>query len=454
MYPRPRSRALSRRTVLRYGLGATAVAALGGCGVSGGSSQGGTVDEDALDLWRAADVDWTRHDGATLVIQVQQHPWVDAIRPDLASFTELTGIEVNLLTAGESDLITKLPIQLKGGSPTPDVMLVPSYPQYVANDWLADLGPYVNDAELTDKAFYDVGDVFPVARSFVGWDRGGVYGVPITSEVETVFYRSDLVDGDLSTYEALYAAAKAANSGDRAGIALRGKAEATMAWTCQGFVFGNGGVILDPKGKPVLDSPESIEAVDYYARLLQDAGPTGSASWDWQQANQAFTTDQSAIIIESSVFAGEYYDPAKNANADKVAAAPFPTNGSTPLSPNFWHWVLGVNANSENAEAGWLFLQWATCPETSKRLARQAVAVPRQSVWASSEFRSAYGEQASKVVLDMYENAKSEPYTDLYTDPTWPKVGTAFAVAMSSVIAGESDAASALGQAQSKAMRV
>lgn len=454
MQPTTGSSGPTRRTVLGYGGSAAAVAALAGCGVSGQGKKDSSGEETDLEVWRDADVDWKRHDGTTLVIQVQQHPWADAIEKELPSFTQLTGIKVQLLTAGESDMISKLPIQLKGGSPTPDVLLVPSFPQYIDNEWLADLRPHFEDAELTDKKYYDVDDVFPVARSFVGWEDEGLFGVPITSEVETIFYRKDLVDGDLSTYDSLHRAAKAAKGGGRSGIALRGKAEATMAWTCQGFVFGNGGVLLDAKGRPRLDSKESIDAVDYYAQLLRDAGPTGSASWDWQQANQAFTTDKSAIIIESSVFAGEYYDLEKNPHADKVAAAAFPTNGSKPMSPNFWHWVLGVNANSKNTEAGWLFLQWATCRATSERLAKKAVTVPRQSVWTSKPFQKSYGSQASKVVLEMYQKARSQPYTDLYTNPKWPEAGNAFAVAMSSAIAGRAGAAKGLGRAQAKALKV
>ncbi len=447
---------VSRRDVLKYAVAGGALigsAGLAGCGVSGAKSSGGgsTAGQD-LKRWQSADVDWKQFDGTTLVVQVQEHPWVTAVQPHLSAFTALTGIKVKVLTAGESDMITKLPIQLKGGSATPDVLLVPSYPQYVANKWLAPLGPYVQDTDLTDPKFYDQGDIFPVAKSFVGWDSGDIFGVPITSEVETIFYRKDLVDSPMKTYDQLLEAAVKSKKGGRSGIALRAKAEATMAWTCQGFVFGNGGFILDQHGKPTLDSRETVQAVEYYARLLQEAGPAGAASWDWQQVNQAFSGDKAAIILESSVFAGEYYDPKKNPNADKIAAAPFPTNGHG-LSPNFWHWVLGVNANSKHIKAGWLFLMWATSPATSVLLGKSAVAVPRESVWRSKAFRSAYNEQAADVVLNMYQHASTKPYTYLYTNKTWPKVGTDFAIAMSSAVAGQTKAAPALREAQRKAMR-
>lgn len=444
---------LSRRDVLRYTLAGSAALSLGGvagCGVSGGGNPGGTVNSDELKRWQKADLNWKRFDGTTLVVQVQKHPWPIALQPHLAAFTALTGITVQVVTAGESDMLSKLATELQAGSPTPDVMLVPAYPQYVASHWLAPLGGYLRDRSLTDPSFYDANDMFPVAKSFVGWESGEFYGVPITTEVETIFYRSDLVDAPMGSYDQLLAAATAARTGGRSGIALRGKAESTMAWTCQGFVFGNGGYMIDPDGRPALDSPETIAAVEYYAELLQKAGPAGAASWDWQQVNQAFEGDKAAIILESSVFAGEYYDPKKNPKANQVAAAAFPTNGHG-LRPNFWHWVLGVNANSKNREAAWLFLMWATSPPTSALLGNSAVAVPRQSVWASAGFRSAYNAQAADVVLSMLKSADSDPYAALYTNKSWPKVGTEFSIAMSSVIAGEQRASAALKSAQVRA---
>src|SRR5690606_32647879 len=127
-----------------------------------------------------------------------------------------------------SDFIAKLPVQLSGGSPTPDVFFVPSYPQYVASRWVAPVDGYLADPELTDRTFYAADRVFESARSFVTWSDDRIYAVPITAEVQTVFYRDDLVSGDLSTFSGLHAAAAAAKKGSVAGIAMRGKAEATM----------------------------------------------------------------------------------------------------------------------------------------------------------------------------------------------------------------------------------
>lgn len=445
---------VSRRDLFGTGArvgGLTAAALLTGCGVGGGAGRsGGEVSDDDLQPWRHADVDWQQFAGTNLVFGAQQHPWIESVKKHLATFEALTGMSVEMQVSGESDYIAKLPVQLAGGSKTPDVFFVPSYPQYVASEWVAPLDPYLTDDGLTDRKFYAADQMFESARSFVTWTDEQQYAVPITAEVETVFYRDDLVSGDLSSFPGLIAAAKAADREGVAGIALRGKAEATMAWTCQGFVFARGGVLIDADGKPALDSAPSVAAVDEYAKLLQDAGPPGAAGWDWQQVNQAFEGRKAAMVIDSSVFGSEYMSKETSRNAGQVRAAAFPTRDGE-LRPNYWHWVIGMNRRSEHKRAAWLFLEWATSPPTADLLGRDGVSVPRREVWQADAFREKYRAQAADVVLGMFEKGNSEPYELFYLHPKWPEVGTMFASAMSSVIAGSTDAKSALRQAQRKA---
>lgn len=447
----------SRRTFLESGAKATGLAAaalLTGCGVGGGAGKGGAeVSDDDLAPWREADLDWEQQTGASLVFGAQQHPWLQGVRPHLPVFEALTGIRVELQVSGESDFTTKLPVQLGGGSPTPDVFFIPSYPQYVASRWIEPLKSYQDDRDLTDRAFYSVDDLFGSARSFVEWSDGRDYAVPITAEVQTVFYRSGLVSGGLTSFPAIAAAAKDAKADGIAGIVMRGKAESTMAWTCQGYVFAHGGYVIDPSGKAAFDSPESIRAVDSYASLLRDAGPPGAAAWDWQQANQAFEGRKAAMVIESSVFGAEYMDPESSREADEVRAAPFPAMDGE-LRPNFWHWVLGMNRRSKKKTAAWLFLQWATSPPTADLLAGAGVSVPRRSVWRSDAFRKRYPAHAADVVLEMFDKADSKPYDLFYLHPKWPQVGTLFASAMSSVIAGGATARDAMRRAQRRAEKV
>lgn len=445
---------VSRRELLGTGVragGLAAAALVTGCGVGGGAGQGrGDTSDDDLQPWRHANVDWKQFAGTTLVFGAQQHPWVQSVKKYLGTFEALTGMSVKLQVSGESDFMAKLPVQLAGGSTTPDVFFVPSYPQYVASKWVAPLDSYLEDSKLTDSAFYAGDEMFKSARSFVTWKDDLRYAVPITAEVETLFYRDDLVSGDLSTFPALHAAAKAAKKGTVAGIALRGKAEATMAWTCQGFVFARGGHLIDAEGAPHLDSPEAVAALTEYAELLQDAGPPGAAGWDWQQVNQAFEGGKAAMAIDSSVFGSEYMSPESSRHAGKIKAAPFPTHGDT-LRPNYWHWVIGMNRRSAHKRASWLFLEWATSPPTADLLGKDGVSVPRDRVWQADAFRKTYRAQAADVVLGMFKEGDSKAYELFYLHPKWPEVGTLFASAMSSVIAGSTDARSALRQAQRKA---
>jgi multiple sugar transport system substrate-binding protein len=451
------SRGLSRRELLRRGGALGAGLSLGGVLAACGSGSDGGIGETAsagggLADFKAAKIDWRRYAGTTLVLGALQHPWVNALQPHLAQFTELTGITVRPEIQGEQQYTAKLPVTLAGGSPTPDVYMVFSYGQAVAERWLEPLDPLLGDAKLTDAAWYAEDDVFPSAREFTKWSDGTRYGLAITAEVQTNYYRSDLVPQPPATFEELAAAAARATRGRTAGIALRGQGTAdAVAWPAAGWVFSYDGYLIDPDGKAALASPQTIAGVRDYAELLRRSGPKGVSTWSWLELTTALQQGQAAQMLDSSNAAADLLDPEKSRYAKQIRAARFPSHDGTSR-PNIWHWVAGVNARSRHKEAAWLLLQWATSRPGSRLVAAGGGTPPRTSAWRDPAFRRAFGEQAAGEVLKGLQSAEADRMKAAWMHPKWPEVGDAFARAVNRAITGD-DAASALREAQGKASR-
>ncbi len=101
------------------------------------------------------------------------------------------------------------------------------YPLYVSNKWVEPLDKYLDDATLTDKAWFNYDDIIKAWRDADSID-GKPYGIPYDGEVTVQVYRKDLYDAKglkpADTYDQLVANAKAlTDPATRTyGLALRG----------------------------------------------------------------------------------------------------------------------------------------------------------------------------------------------------------------------------------------
>ena len=80
---------------------------------------------------------------------------------------------------------------------------------------------------------------------------------------------------------------------------------------------------------------------------------------------QGFASGQYVMSFdEANLFAPVYEDPAQSAIADDVGYAPTPLGPDGERKAAAWVWSMSMNANSQDKEAAWLFLQWLTSKET------------------------------------------------------------------------------------------
>lgn len=459
-------RFLTRRALLRRGaaLGAGALAApaiLRPSALASPLSLARSIHPayQAADLsaYSGAKVDWQMAKGKELVLGGEEHPWMTAITPLLPQFTELTGIKVTPQVSAEAEYIAKMPVSLAGGSSTPDVMMVWSAGQAIEAKWLEPLDTYYGDATMYDAAWYDEADLFTSAKQFAVWPADNVrYTVAITAESQTLFLRKDLMDAKglaaPKTFDDLYNAAVALKTGEMAGVAFRAKPTAgAVAWPAGGYIFSYGGQIIDESGAAVFDSPQAVAAVEMYAKTLKDAGPKGVASYDWPEALGDYKAGKAAIAGDSSNFTADIENPESSQVVGKTLYGAFPSDGSNPSKPNMWHWLVGMNANSENKQAAWLFLMWATSKPTSLLLARNRAAVTRTSAWSDPDFRKLWGDQAADAALANLQAADGAVMTRAWFNPKFGEVGDAMAVAINQAITGEKDAQSALTAAAKQA---
>jgi multiple sugar transport system substrate-binding protein len=273
-------------------------------------------------------------------------------------------ITVELWSQPWGDYFTLLDTLFASGDATavPDVFFLFPVPSYAARGVLANLNPFIEASGM------DLSDYWGGAIDMTSFE-GSVYGFPRDSAIETLYYNKDHFDAaglDYPTddwdWNDLRAAAEALTvteaSGriSRYGLAMEGGKY--FDW-----VGANGGMILDDMFNPtqcMLSTPESIEAIEFFAGMMND-----EIAWRDANLNQAggdltvFLSEQASMFIQNASRV-----PALNAagiNYDVAAVPTAPSGGRQAGGTGGAAWVM--SAVTDTPDAAWDFLQFLQSPD-------------------------------------------------------------------------------------------
>ena len=141
-------------------------------------------------------------------------------------------------------------------------------------------------------------------------------------------------------------------------------------------------------GKPAVNSPEAVQALDLYGRLLRNYGPPGAVNYHWYECVSLFVQGKAALYTDVNSRLFQFEDPAKSQVVGKVGYAMFPA-GPAGRKPTMEAISMAISAKSRKKEAAYLFLQWAAGKDVAEKLLVKGVPVPRASAWKDPRFLAA-----------------------------------------------------------------
>jgi len=343
-------------------------------------------------------------DGDDEVLQVTMgnHVYTDQVRAVIPVFEEETGLTVEVTVYGEDQLSDQYNVRLNAGSDEIDVMMFRTLQEgelFSQNGWLSDLSAYAEEAEEWDLSDFQEG---PLEALTVD---GSLVGIPAVTEREVLYYRTDLLAaaglGVPETLEELEAAAAAIQDGntDVAGFVGRG-ATAQAVPTFASYLYGFGGDWTDDDGAAAIDSPEAVDAYEYYGGLLRDYGPEGATSFGWTEAMAVFSQGGAGFYTEADSLYLNATDPAKSAVADDVGFAVFPAGPAGAKPFNIPSYALGISEYSTNKDAAWRFIEYMTGADQVLEFQQAGVPGARDSVWDDPEGLSGFPEDLSAVIAE------------------------------------------------------
>lgn len=463
-----------RRTFLK---GASSLAALSVL------SAGGL--RNALAREMADDKTWKQASGATIHFISENTPPTTAIAANLEPFKQLTGIDVKITQMELGALVKKVALDFGSGRSAYDVIYADPF-QIVApyHQGLADLKEFNSDDSLPSVP-EGLGDFIPTQLAAAGYfeNRKTLYTLPYDCPTMIWIYRKDLfakyhdqmkkdlgfdpTPSDKITWEQYYKIAEWFNSDHvkevKYGTGHQAKqydslqcdfSNVLMAYGGEYFNNGNqvGLIGSSDPGPCMLDQKPAIEAATFYQKLLKIADP-GSTSWDWTGVANAFQNSRFAMMPEWHEFAGSLESGDLKG---KVGYAPLPTGPAR--SANLWGGCgVGINGNTSGKQrnAAWLFLVWATSPQTQLAGLKNGGGTPtRTSVYAMPEVKKASHaptDMPNMLTADTMHVAWDNDHIGLRPKiPSWNQADTAVFTELSKMLAGQQSPEQAMKAAKRK----
>ncbi len=337
------------------------------------------------------------------VVTTSGYGFTEALQLNGETFTELTGVNIEVFELGWTELHEKIMANHVAGSGEYDVVNIDGWP--APSIWnagaLVNMQPIIDQGDLVSPG-YDIEDF--VANDFLfngTWPIGGdIHCIPYFPDVLMMFYNKTYLDEyDLAppqTWEEYENIAEVLNGKDLNedgkpdyGVGIFGKKGGDIPAAWHNRFVGFGGKYLDENNVPELNSQAALDGMIQLRKHLEIAAP-GSYDWDVPMVSRAFVNGDIAICEMWANMPTLADDP----NESKIVgewgafAGPAGTKGRGPL---YGGWSLGIPTYSENQELAFLFIQWATSKEQMRKVVlERGLAMSRISILTDPEILEIY----------------------------------------------------------------
>ena len=307
-------------------------------------------------------------------VLLADHPYGNLLKPLLPEFERETGIKVVMEQLNENELTRKLTSDFTNGTSTVDVFMTRP-PQeillYQKNNWIAPLDSY------------DFSD-YPSNTVEIGRRDGSSFMIPLIVEWQVLYYRKDLLQAaglNVPTdFEELENVARILNRDGIAGFASRGAGSPAVT-QISSFIYNYGGRFIKD-GIAVFDSPQAIDAIRLYGRLLGISGPQGVNAMSWNQLMALFQAGQLAMWTDASVFYGQLIDPQfTQIPAHDIGVAKLPRGPAADEPFIVVAWGMSVSSQTSDMDSAMKFLTWAASEEMAKKGMAANITMARSSMW-------------------------------------------------------------------------
>lgn len=270
---------------------------------------------------------------------------------------------------GPNDIRQKLLIESAGGH-SPDVVYLNDtyFPEFIKRGVFIPLDSLINK----DKEF-SINDFQPAALGIAKFNTGKLYSLPPNFGTYVIFYNKQMFKKaglaypkDGWNWEEFRETCKKLTKRDENG---KNKQFALTEWPVWGWlpmILQNGGQIINEKGQCVLNSPESLAALqfckDLYIKDKVIASSLTFPSSTQMSSLEIFNGERAALVLGDL---GASFQFPKNIDWDMVAP-PEKKGGEKYFHRGFWGY--GITSSSKYQYLSWELVKFLTSEQVQKEL--------------------------------------------------------------------------------------
>jgi multiple sugar transport system substrate-binding protein len=393
------------------------------------------------------------YEGTTLVVNFPAHPHFDAVMQVLPKFTEETGIRVEVDQLQYLKMREKQTLELTKNKGDYDLIayVVFSKADYVYADQLENLAKYFMNPALADPA-YDADDLIDGyvgnigvaggSKGYLPGPTGSLFGVPFGSETSILGYRKDIFEKHglevPETYdELLELACKIPElEPGMGGLASRAASGHHASHAYLLHLAPLGGRIFDENWNPIMNNAEGVKAAEALKTIV-NCGAEGAETFGFAEAGASFLQGNSAMFLDSTVFAGQVNNPEKSKVVGQIGWAPHPEGARRGSQTGGFG--IGIPTNAQNKDAAFLLMQWLTSKEADKAI---AIAGGNPSRFSTHSDPDVLAEQPH---LEVFGEALKHADPDWRPIiPVWGKINADLGTTLSQVLTEDLDIQTAL----------
>jgi multiple sugar transport system substrate-binding protein len=359
----------------------------------------------AMALPAQAEVNWRQFEGTSINGAFFTANYIDAwVRPMAKEFEKETGIKVKMQVLQAGQIRKKQDIMLAGKDPQLDVMMLQMDNRggkLTAAGHLELLEPYMKDASLTPSDYNYPGDwlggCLNTERVITGQPLNNIVW---SAQAQLLHIRTDLfkkynvkVPTTMAELEAAAKKLTIDEDGDGKpeiyGFLSRGWGRLTTA-SFATYLFNHGGSWFRTQdGKKVanINSKESVDAFEFYGRMIRDYAPTSALSTKPPQNAALYAAGKAAMLSGLNYWHGLADNPKKSRIAGKTTTIMVPA-GPAGSFPNLPTTSFAISKYSEKKKAAWLYIAWMTQKRNMLKGQNAAVPMCRRSAWNDPSYKA------------------------------------------------------------------
>ena len=395
--------------------------------------------------------------GTTLNVASWSGPWPKWLGEYIPEFEQQTGMTVNYETPAFPVYNQRADLELSTKGSAYDVLNITFIwsARWLGAGWFHPIDEYVKDPNKTPPD-WGTDDFLPVIENLK--DKAGkLYGFPWIADVYmAAAARHDLIEQAglkmPTTFDEMLKVLEAVH--DKDGV--KGfVTENHHGWTWIPYLQGFGGnVFRNPPDDlmPTLDTPEAIEAAEWYSNVLKKYTPEGILSITYDQALQTLMQGRANYITFNHAWVSQLGEPDKSKVATTVAYSMMPA-GPKGAFPGVATHGFGIPVGSKNKDAAWQFILWAFSKDMFTRMLTEKgyTSITRNSVVEAPEFKqknSINGYDLADIYSKSIDLAGKGGYMKYRTINVYPQVDQQIDKAIERIVSGQASAKESMQKAQ------